>query len=218
MNKTVIILGGILVLGFLVWIGVGLYLKWSTPKPIYTVIKSDGPIEVRTYKDQIYAEVEIQADNFAQASSQGFMQVADYIFGNNTKGETSQKIAMTSPVVAQKKSEKIAMTAPVLSQESDDGIFHLAFIMPEEYKTIEDLPKPNNKRVELKVVPGHKVVAIQFSGWFGNLGQTEKKEQQLLEWIEANGYVAVASPVYAGYDPPSTPPFLRRNEIMVEVE
>ncbi len=216
MNKTWIITGVVL-LGILIWIAVGLYFKWITPQPTYTIIDSDGSIEVREYTTQLYAEVEVIADNFSEASSRGFMQVADYIFGNNTQGVGSEKIAMTSPVIAQK-SEKIAMTSPVLSQKDESGTYKVAFIMPEKYKNIEALPMPNNDRVNLRSVTGRKIVAIRFPGFFGNLGQTKKQEKKLLEWIESNGYTSISSPIYAGYDPPSTPPFLRRNEIMVEVK
>ena len=217
MNKTWIIIGSIVLVGLLIWIGIGLYLKWATPKPVYTIIKSDGQIEVRQYKKQLYAETEVSADNFSDASSRAFMIIADYIFGNNTQGNAPEKIAMTAPVVAQR-AEKIAMTTPVIAQENESGVYTVAYIMPEKYQYLEELPTPNNKQVKLRSVSGYKVVAIQFPGFFGDKRQTKKKEEKLYKWAEANGYVPISSPIYAGYDPPTTPPFLRRNEIMLEIE
>ena len=40
---------------------------------------------------------------------------------------------------------------------------------------------------------------------------------ELLAWIKAKGWTPIASPQLARYDPPWTLPFLRRNEILVEL-
>ncbi|MBM4144201.1 MAG: hypothetical protein FJ225_11510, partial [Lentisphaerae bacterium] len=46
----------------------------------------------------------------------------------------------------------------------------------------------------------------------------ERSLARLREWMKANGLVAVGEPVWARYNPPFTPWFLRRNEILLPIE
>jgi hypothetical protein len=47
----------------------------------------------------------------------------------------------------------------------------------------------------------------------------ERKANEFQEWIASlKGYEPISSPKYAGYDPLWTLPFLRRNEMMIEVK
>ena len=57
--------------------------------------------------------------------------------------------------------------------------------------------------------------------WFRGKAKEEilvSKTNQLNEWIIANGYTAISKPKYLFYNDPSTPGFLRRNEVLVIVE
>lgn len=178
-------------------------------KPNYEVVKSDGAIEIRRYDPMIIAEVHVEGERKA-AINDGFRLLADYIFGNNT---VKQDIAMTAPV-QQKESEKIAMTAPV-QQQSAAGSWQVSFVMPSEY-TMATLPEPANDRVTLKEIPAKHFAAITFKG--ANSDENiEKHEKTLMEYIKANNLSATGTPKYAFYNPPWTLPFMRRNEVMVEV-
>ena len=180
--------------------------------PTYEVVSSYEDIEIRRYEPMIIAEVEVGGDR-RTASSRGFSLLADYIFGNNTKKETSEKIAMTAPV-QQQESQKIAMTAPV-QQTPTDRSWKVNFVMPAEY-TIDTLPTPNNSRVVLKELPSRTFVVICFSG--GNSdGNMRTHEEELMNYIEQNDISIVGAPVYAFYDPPFTLNAFRRNEIMLEI-
>lgn len=179
-------------------------------KPKYSVINSDGNIEVRQYEKYLAAQTEVKGEEYA-AINDGFKILADYIFGNNT---TKESISMTAPV-SQTTSEKIAMTAPV-SQTGDGENWVVQFMMPSKY-TLQNIPKPNNQNVKLVEVPGKKFVAIRFSGWWSK-DALNKQQQKLMDYITAKKLETVGSYTKAFYNPPWTLPFLRRNEIMVEVK
>ncbi|MCG8381771.1 MAG: heme-binding protein [Gammaproteobacteria bacterium] len=88
--------------------------------------------------------------------------------------------------------------------------------MPAEYR-LETLPKPNNEAVNLNQLPAKRFIAIQFSG--SNSGSTiAKYEKRLVQHIEANQIQTLGPPKYAFYNPPWTLPFLRRNEVMFEID
>ena len=178
-------------------------------KPDYKVFQSEQNIEIRQYEPMIIAEVEVDGKR-EDAIGDGFRLLADYIFGNNT---VQQVISMTAPV-QQKENQKIAMTAPV-QQQSMGKSWRMSFVMPSKY-SMDSLPVPNNNRVRLKEILTKKFVVIEFSGTNSSENVTEH-ENQLLNYIEANQIKIIGSPKYAFYNAPWTLPFLRRNEVMTEI-
>jgi hypothetical protein len=121
---------------------------------------------------------------------------------------------MTAPVTLEQKNEKISMTAPV-SMTKDAGKWRIYFVMPSKY-TLETLPIPNNKAVSLRALPARSFAALRFSGLAGE-EKTAKKTEELLTWLKIKNIQAVGAPELARYNPPWTLPFLRRNEILVEI-
>ena len=182
----------------------------NVEKPDYKVIQSEQNIEIRQYEPMIIAEVEIDGKR-KDAIRDGFRLLADYIFGNNT---VAQNISMTAPV-QQKENQKIAMTTPV-QQQLEGESWQISFVMPSKY-SMDSLPVPNNNRVRLKKILTKKFVVIEFSGTNSNENVTEH-EDQLMSYIEANQIKIIGSPKYAFYNAPWTLPFLRRNEIMIEIK
>ena len=181
----------------------------NVEKPDYEVIQSVQNIEIRQYEPMIIAEVEVDGKR-EDAIGEGFRLLADYIFGNNT---VQQVMSMTAPV-QQKENQNIAMTAPV-QQQSTGKSWRMSFVMPSKY-SMDSLPVPNNNRVRLKGILAKKFVVIEFSGTNSNENVTEH-ENQLMNYIEANQIKINGSPKYAFYNPPWSLPFLRRNEVMIEI-
>lgn len=181
----------------------------NVEQPKYQVVESSGNIEIRDYAPMIVAEAEVAGDR-RDAIGKGFRIIADYIFGNNT---AAQKVPMTAPVT-QQGSEKIAMTAPV-TQQGDGNIWRVRFVMPSTY-TIEALPKPNNPAVKLKEIGAKRYAAIRFSGIAGE-DSLKRRTEELNAFIRAKNFTPLSAPTYAFYNPPWTLPFLRRNEVMVEI-
>jgi hypothetical protein len=193
------------------WILAGYVPTRGIETPAYRVVDKHDGYEVREYAPQVRAEVTLEGE-YRSTLNDGFRQLAGYIFGDNT-GNAS--ISMTAPVLAEK-SEKIAMTAPVLSEKSTDQSRTIGFVMPKKY-TLESLPKPNNPKVTLREVPAKRFAVLKFSG-YANEKRAAKKTAQLLDALKRDGVKTVAEPVLAQYNPPWTPPFMRRNEIQAALQ
>ena len=177
--------------------------------PDYVVSSKQGDLEIRDYGPNIVAEATVEGER-DKAIQRGFGIIADYIFGNNL---SSAKVAMTAPVL-QQSSEKIAMTAPV-TQQAQGQSWNVRFVMPSKY-TIETLPKPVNPQVALIEVPAKRLAVIRFSG-LANRGSLDEQEERLRTFLAERGLEAINTPQYAFYDAPWTLPFMRRNEIMIEI-
>ena len=198
-------------------------------EPAFEVLDKTDNIEIRQYRPFIVAETFVDGDMDA-ASSNGFRLIADYIFGNNQSvrgsgDKPSEKVAMTAPVSVEPvaPAEKIAMTAPVTVEPQGEvagkgmksSRWRIHFVMPSEY-SMATLPRPKNPAVALREVPGKRYAALVFSGLAGE-EKVQQHTDELLAWLEAKNLRAVATPQLARYNPPWTLPFLRRNEILIEV-
>lgn len=210
-NKKTMIFGIILGALLVIWVAYGFLSTWKIEQPKYEVLEKNDTYEVREYGKYIVAETEVD-ESYDTATNSGFMLVADYIFGNNTAKE---KIAMTSPVV-QEESQKIAMTTPVIQESRGASTYVIQFVLPSKYQ-MEDLPEPNNKNVKLREVDGRKLAVHRFN-WFTPLKRVTNKKEMLVNELKANKIEVVGDPILARYNPPWTPPFMRRNEIWVEIK
>lgn len=180
----------------------------------YTVLKKENGYEIRDYPDHIVAQTIIKVSGSSKLSmSKGFNILADYIFGNNTK---KQNISMTSPVLMQENfSEKITMTAPVITENKNE-IMTISFVMPKNY-TIDTLPTPLDSKVSILEIPRKKIAVIRFTGYRA-MNRIQSMEDKLLTLLSVDGIEVIGKPFYAGYNPPWTPPWMTRNEILVEIK
>jgi len=181
----------------------------------YSVIQKTSDYEIREYSAHIEAQTTIQGP-YENALNRGFGIVASYIFGGNVR---KQSIAMTAPVLQRKaevsQSEKIAMTAPVtVTGQGEEQT--ISFVMPSSY-TLESLPTPTDSRVKLVQVPAQKIAAVQFFG-YRTTARVQRLQKQLTENLSRDGIIAVGQPSYAGYNAPWTPPWLMRNEVLVQIQ
>ena len=186
----------------------------ATEEAKYTLIEKDGAFEVRVYDSKIIAEVMVEGD-MSDATSAGFRLLADYIFGNNTAASgKSEKISMTAPVTVENRSEKIAMTAPVAIQSEQKG-WRVWFVMPRHF-TLATLTKPNNPLVVIKTISSKHYAVLRFSGLVDD-EKKQAKEKELRAWLTAKHMTSTGPAELARYNPPWTLPFLRRNEVLLEI-
>lgn len=183
-------------------------------EPAYTVVQKTEVFEVRQYAPYLVAEV-IVPGPASDAGSQGFKLLAGYIFGKN-KGE--RKLEMTAPVtqtpVEPAPPVKLEMTAPV-TQAPAPGGFAVQFVMPRGY-TLATLPEPLDASVKLREVSGQRVAVIRFSGSWSQ-GTYEEQLQTLRSALASAGIKTQGEPVSSRYNSPFSLPFLRRNEIWLNL-
>ena len=184
----------------------------AVEEPAFKQVLREGSFELRDYPARVVAQVTVTGDQ-KEAASQGFRLLAGYIFGGNKR---RQSIAMTAPVAQQAASQKIAMTAPVAQTQTSTGAWVVRFTMPSAY-TLQTLPVPNDARVELRNIEPARFAVLRFSG-LAQPADVEAKSNELLAQLKSHRLRALGAVSLAQYNPPWTLWFLRRNEVMVEVE
>ena len=184
-------------------------------KPDYEILYKEGNIEYRLYEPYLVAQTEVSMDdNYNSASNEGFRRLFKYITGSNT---SEVNIAMTAPVQMSMddSGQKIDMTAPV-KQIEIENFLQVAFMLPSNFD-IKNAPIPTDERVKIKQIPARIMAVIRYSGRWTEKNRS-KYEYRLRENLEVHAISAISQAETAAYNPPFTPPFMRRNEIMLEVE
>ena len=153
----------------------------------YQVVRSDGHFELRTYPALVFVETPMRGSN------DSFMRLFRFIGGNNA---AKQKIAMTTPVF---------MAGPATNAT-------MAFVMPEKMGAAQT-PRPDDPGVSVREISGGQFAVLRYSG-----GRNPRNEAAALaklnSWIEREKLKPGIGPIYGYFDPPWTPTFFRRNEVM----
>lgn len=180
-----------------IWNQLGSFFGVRTePQPEFEVLHKDGNKEIRRYASYTKATVMVRGP-YEEARRVAFHTLFNYISGANSSRR------------------EIAMTAPVLNESSD--VVRMSFIMPKDWPR-PALPFPLNPSIELEEVPTTTVAVLTYS-WSSNELRNEKLGRELKSWLHVNGmYEATGRPIWAGYDPPYALPFLKKNEVMIEVQ
>ena len=162
--------------------------------PPYSVVQTNGDIELRSYPEMTLAQV-TRAGTRRHSVQAGFSPLARYIFAKDRTGE------------------KIKMTAPVVQKPINDR-WTVSFILPSHI-TAEDAPKPSGE-VTLMTQPVRLMATIRFSGIWSDR-RFHEAANRLERWIEVEGLRMQGPFEYGYYNDPFTPAFLRRNEVLVPV-
>ncbi|TCT23846.1 SOUL family heme-binding protein [Thiobaca trueperi] len=208
--KTLLIVVAAIILLAIVAMAIFVFVVQNVETPAYQVVAQDGPFEIRDYPALVVAEVTRRGER-REALSAGFSPLAGYIFAKERAGD---RVAMTAPVT-QQRAERIAMTAPVTQSQDADGEWVVQFIMPAGYK-LDTLPAPATDEVRLREMPAQRRAVVRFSGRTTD-DLIAAQETALRDWLKARDLRPLAAPVYAYYNDPFTPGFLRRNEILMDV-
>jgi hypothetical protein len=183
-----------------------LYQRHTTETARYTVVARVGDAELRRYPPAALAETE------APDRREAFGRLFRYIDGANDGGE---ELSMTAPVEVGERGASLSMTAPVEVAERDDGV-RMAFYLPEGYD-VDSAPRPTDERVSLVSLPERTLAVRRFS-WRATESRIAREAEKLAGTLDDAGVPVAGEPFFLGYDAPWTLPFLRRNEVAVEVE
>lgn len=187
----------------------GVHSAMAIEEASYEVVKVENSFELRDYDPYILAETYVKGD-FDEAGSTAFRRLFRYISGEN---RAQAKIDMTAPV-SQQPGEKIDMTAPVGQQKSGDQ-WLVSFMMPATYN-MDTLPVPDDPQVTLRQVPARRMAAIRYSGLWSEKNYLKNKIK-LDSWIQKEDLSVIGEPIWARYNAPFVPWFMRRNEILVPI-
>jgi hypothetical protein len=178
-------------------------IRAAYEQPRYTVVERlDRGVEVRAYAGRTAVETAAAG----QQDGAAFGRLFRYITGANGGGD---RIAMTAPV--ETGGRLIAMTIPV----EQGGAGTMRFYLPRDVARV-GAPEPTEQGVRLVHIPPERLAVLRFSG----SATPERREEQariLAEVLDRAGRTPVGSPVFMGYDPPFSVPFLRRNEVAVRL-
>lgn len=168
------------------------FTRHGYESPAYAVERSDGAFEVRRYPAMTVVSTGMEG-----GSGGGFRRLFGYISGENA-GE-----------------EKVAMTTPVFTGDGRrDEV--MSFVVPAAVAG-RGAPRPTGDGVALGTIEGGRFAVLRFRGRWDREG-SERRGRELRQWVEAEGLSPHSRLLVANYDPPFTPPALRRNEVMVRVD
>lgn len=220
------------------WIAWGIAVTRSAEAVPYAHLRTVDGVELRRYPETVRVETTAPTQRTA------FRRLFRYISGANAD---SSSLSMTTPVES-RRGTSIPMTAPVRSEaavrrgeagraresgptepaagadgrdatgepSAGDEAVRMAFYLPPEYDR-EAAPQPTDSTVSLVVEPPKTVAAKRFS-WYAPPWRVARLERRLLRTIEGAGIEPIGEPFLLRYNDPMTPPFMRRNEVAVEVE
>lgn len=163
----------------------------SYESPGYTVVSAEGAYEIRDYPALTLVSTPMQR----RGADGSFMRLFRFIEGRNDR------------------SEKISMTTPVLMTGAESGT--MSFVLPKAVAE-RGAPSPSNPDVTLGRNPPARYAAYRFSG-SGKPGPSEAAAKKLRDWAGARHLPLTGNPLFAYYNPPWTPWFMRRNEVLIKI-
>ncbi len=178
------------------WLLVPIFLE----KPKFSLVISNGPIQVRNYDSMISAWITTKGERYDGLRA-GFIPLARYIGAKDRDDGT-----------------KISMTAPVMQKmDTQRESWEISFFMPSKYN-LDQLPLAKNDEINFATIPPKQMAVITFNG-VANTDLLGRKLSELTEWIESSKFEILGepNPIYAYYNDPSTPGVFRKNEIMLSV-
>ena len=169
-----------------------------TEEQAYEVVEAYPDFELRRYPEHVVAETRVTG-SFERVGMTSFGRLVGYIGGRNAQ------------------SEKVAMTAPVLQEAEDEqaGRYVVSFVMPAGLE-LAHAPEPTDCGVRLRTIPAQTAAALTFSGRWTR-GRYDEHARRLLAAVEAAGLEVDGPLRFARFDPPWTPWFRRRNEVVAPV-
>ena len=171
-----------------------------TKQQEFTVLQTYKDFELREYLPCVIAEVKVSAP-YSTATSAAFSSLFRYISQGN---KSSQKIAMTAPVIAAQRADK---------PNTDE--WDVSFVMPDG-SSFADMPDPNDSRVTLRDLGAQTCIATSFRGKATEELSAKKAAQLRAAAVKENIALSDETRI-CRFDPPVKPGFLQYNEIVIPI-
>ena len=94
----------------------------------------------------------------------------------------------------------------------------MSFVLPKKYN-LQTAPRPTNSKIKIKIIElkNRKRLVYQFSGVL-NSENTKDAQKELYNFADLNKIkIDKETFMSAGYNPPWTIPWFRRNEVFVDI-
>jgi hypothetical protein len=181
-----------------------------TEQQRYDVVRTEPAFELRRYPEHLVAEVEVDG-TFESAGNTAFRPLVGYIGGRN---ETSTGLAMTAPVI-QRREDPPPHDVETTTTSVGHGRYVVSFVLPDDV-TEDTVPTPSDAKVTVRSVPEEYAAVTRFSGRWTE-SSYRKRADDLARAVAEAGLVVAGPTRFARFDPPWTPWFMRRNEVVLPV-
>jgi len=156
----------------------------------FQLVRQEGKFELRDYPALVVVEAPMQGPN------DSFMRLFRYIGGKNS---TAEKIPMTTPVF--------------MAGETTNAT--MEFVLPQKMG-LDRAPAPAGADLRLREIVAGRFAVLRFSGNRKAVNEN-KALAKLGTWLAEQKLKTTDGPVFGYFDPPWTPSFLRRNEVMLRL-
>jgi DNA gyrase inhibitor GyrI len=187
--KIFIVVAAVALVAVLLNIGCAAVRSGYSSAP-YQVVRSAGKFELRDYPALVVVETPMRG------ADDSFRRLFRYIGGQNAALE---KISMTTPVF--------------MAGETTNAT--MAFVLPPKM-SLDRAPQPAGKDLRVREIAAGRFAVLRFSGRRNAVNETNALSK-LEAWLLPQNLKKEGGPMFGYFDPPWTPPFLRRNEVMLRV-
>jgi len=197
-------------------------------QPAFAVLRAAqaGACELRKYEPMIVATTRYDVNSGMTNSGGEFGRLARFIGVFSTPANEGG---------AESKPTAISMTAPVLlsspaPRANEDTAHHMnrervmMFTMPaSRFKSLDEVPKPTDARVTIEELPS-QTMAVKTFHWSLTKAMVTQNLEELLAELETDPDVMPVLKndepkwLVAGYNAPFTLPWLKTNDVLVEVQ
>ena len=171
------------------------FTRFGYETPSYRVSRKSGAFEVREYGALTVVTAPMGATG--QGRDAAFMRLFRYISKGN---EDAAKISMTTPVL---------MAADAVPNGGA-----MSFIVPAKVAA-SHVPAPRDAELKVSQMKPARYAVIRLGG--RDADEIVKAERRLRAWAAEAGLQVEGGAIVAGYDPPFTPGFMARNELLLRL-
>jgi hypothetical protein len=190
----------------------GAFLSAANLEAPYTIVSQDQSFEIRDYPTHFVAEISMPGPRDEVLTAATTLLLA-YIGGNNLN---NQKVATSKPVFHTLEPPLTsAIPKAKTTRYAFDKLWTVSFLL-KDIKSIDDAPKPGDRRIDIREISPRRVAVLRFSGFWSD-SNLDSRRDELANILKTKGLNPIGDPIYAFYDEFWQPFFWRHNEVMWEI-